>query len=127
MEKEKLQNIYNSLVYNELRILSSPELQKKAWINGSDQIACTFVDVVSGFLEEVEILILHHENLPKCIRTNVSYIKELYDKISEFYSDIIYNHSEMEVENIMNENRWNIIQKDALSLYSSLQKETNYH
>lgn len=117
MQEAQLMNVYNSLIINEIRIIGSEEIQREAWIEGTGNVVCTFVDIVAGFLEDMEILLDNSQSLPKEIQNIFPRLRMLYEKVLTFYRDIIENHSSMEIEEIMKENRWKLIQKEAQKLY----------
>ncbi|MCB1116054.1 MAG: hypothetical protein KDK71_06245 [Chlamydiia bacterium] len=98
-------------------MLTSSQLQRDAWVQGTGSIVCTFVDIVSGFLEDVEILLGYAESLQKPLREHIPHFKQLYDQVIVFYHHIIDHHPTMAVDEIIAQPQWKDIQKKAHEMH----------
>lgn len=73
-------SLFDSFVYNELKIFSDPLLQNRVWVVGDKNIVCEFEDNLADLLESSEALFEQSNHLSK---ERHKYLKDI-KKLSEY-------------------------------------------
>lgn len=124
MQDSELDSIFDSFVYNGLRVFGDSGLQKKVWIEGSGPEIGNFEDDIGFFFEYSELLFKKYNDLSFERQEYLKKIKILYDMIERFYHNIFQDHPNSKIENFIESPEWKEIQHSSKMLYHEIKGES---
>ena len=122
MQKSELDCIFDSFVYNDLRICGDPIRQKRIWVDGVGPEVGEFEEDIGFFLENSETLFEKPDELDQGRRKYLKSIKTLYDMIEHFYHNIVYKHPNEKIEYFIQLPEWKEIQYLANKMYREIKE-----
>lgn len=123
MQEFELEDVFDSFVYNGLRLLRDPCLQKRMWVDGKGPEVGEFEEDIGFILEDSETLIEKAEELREERRRYLASISLLHDMVERFYHDIVQKRPQCKIEDFIQLSEWKDIQHFANEICNEIQDE----
>ncbi len=124
MQNSELDSVFDSYVFNGLRIFGDPAFQKKVWIEKKGPEIGDFEDDIGFIFQYSESLLGKYDELSADRQKYLKHIKILYEMIEKFYHNSFQKHPNNKIENYIQDPEWKEIQKFANVLYCEIKKES---
>jgi hypothetical protein len=123
MQESELDSIFDSYVYNGVRLLAEIPLHTKIWVTLEGPEVGEFEDDIGFILEYSETILAKQSEISENRKKYINSVQELYDLVSDFYHNVVYKNLDMKVKDFINQREWKHIQNIANSLYEKIKEE----